>query len=445
MSSGPLTVSAFIQNVSRMYCGQKLSERIYWTGVYDRRKHLFENMWPLPEGVSYNSYLIKDEKCALMDTVESGSDRSYLDWLADTLEGRPLDYLVIHHMELDHSGEIENLIRQYPDVRIVGNAKTFRVLEAYFGKLPNLVEVKDGDTLSLGYHNLKFVFTPWVHWPETMMSYDTTDGVLFSGDAFGMFGATDGGVFDDQVDFARYESEMRRYYSNIVGKYSGMVQKALAKLSSARIGAICPLHGLVWRSDPARVIGLYDRWSRYEADDAAVVIYASMYGNTAQMADHIARRIAEAGVRDIRVYDVSKTHVSYLISEIWRCRGVLLGSCAYNTQMFPLMENLTRDLLHAGPKDRLLGVFGTYSWNGGGVKNLERIRRTDRVGDGRSVGRDPRPTDLRKIRGMRCVGRCHGVQAEKIDNRLPLVSVCVGGAERVAGFADAGIFSCSNG
>lgn len=145
MSSGPLTVSAFIQNVSRMYCGQKLSERIYWTGVYDRRKHLFENMWPLPEGVSYNSYLIKDEKCALMDTVESGSDRSYLDWLADTLEGRPLDYLVIHHMELDHSGEIENLIRQYPDVRIVGNAKTFRVLEAYFGKLPNLVEVKDGD------------------------------------------------------------------------------------------------------------------------------------------------------------------------------------------------------------------------------------------------------------------------------------------------------------
>ena len=302
MSSGPLTVSAFIQNVSHMYCGQKLSERIYWTGVYDRRKHLFENMWPLPEGVSYNSYLIKDEKCALMDTVESGSDRSYLDWLADTLEGRPLDYLVIHHMELDHSGEIENLIRQYPDVRIVGNAKTFRVLEAYFGKLPNLVEIKDGDTLSLGYHNLKFVFTPWVHWPETMMSYDTTDGVLFSGDAFGMFGATDGGVFDDQVDFARYESEM--------------------------------------------------------------------YGNTAQMADHIARRIAEAGVRDIRVYDVSKTHVSYLISEIWRCRGVLLGSCAYNTQMFPLMENLTRDLLHAGPKDRLLGVFGTYSWNGGGVKNL---------------------------------------------------------------------------
>ena len=177
MSSGPLTVSAFIQNVSHMYCGQKLSERIYWTGVYDRRKHLFENMWPLPEGVSYNSYLIKDEKCALMDTVESGSDRSYLDWLADTLEGRPLDYLVIHHMELDHSGEIENLVRQYPDVRIVGNAKTFRVLEAYFGKLPNLVEVKDGDTLSLGYHNLKFVFTPWVHWPETMMSYDTTDGV----------------------------------------------------------------------------------------------------------------------------------------------------------------------------------------------------------------------------------------------------------------------------
>lgn len=290
MSSGPLTVSAFIQNVSHMYCGQKLSERIYWTGVYDRRKHLFENMWPLPEGVSYNSYLIKDEKCALMDTVESGSDRSYLDWLADTLEGRPLDYLVIHHMELDHSGEIENLIRQYPDVRIVGNAKTFRVLEAYFGKLPNLVEVKDGDTLSLGYHNLKFVFTPWVHWPETMMSYDTTDGVLFSGDAFGMFGATDGGVFDDQVDFARYESEMRRYYSNIVGKYSGMVQKALAKLSSGadRRDLSASRTGMAQRSGPRdRACTIAGAATR--RDDAAVVIYASMYGNTAQMADHIAR------------------------------------------------------------------------------------------------------------------------------------------------------------
>lgn len=353
-----------------MYCKQQVNERIFWTGVNDRRKELFENLWPLPDGVSYNSYLIRDEKCVLMDTVENGSDGSYMDWIDETLQGRELDYLVIHHMELDHSGEIENLISRFPNVKIIGNCKTFRVLEGYFGKRDNLVEVKDGDTLNTGHHNLKFVFTPWVHWPETMMTYDTTDGVLFSGDAFGMFGAPDGGVFDDQVDFSRYESEMRRYYSNIVGKYSTMVQKALAKLSGTEIRTICPLHGLVWRSDPGRVIGLYDRWSRYEADEAVVVIYASMYGNTAQMADYIAHRIATEGIRDIRVYDVSKTHVSYLINEIWRCRGVILGSCAYNAQMFPLMENLTRDLLHMGVKNRLLGLFGTYSWNGGGVKNL---------------------------------------------------------------------------
>ena len=186
-------------------------------------------MWPLPYGVSYNSYLIRDEKCALMDTVESGSDGFYMDWIKEVLDGRQLDYLVVHHMELDHSSEIGELIRQFPDVKIVGNAKTFKVLSAYFGCSDNFVEVTGWRYARFGtHHKLKFVFTPWVHWPETMVSYDMTDGVLFSGDAFGMFGALDGGHYDDQVDFAMYEEEMRRYYSNIVGKYSSMVQKALA-------------------------------------------------------------------------------------------------------------------------------------------------------------------------------------------------------------------------
>lgn len=360
-----------------MYAKQQVGERIFWTGVNDRRKQLFENIWPLPYGVSYNSYLIRDERCALMDTVETGSDGSYLDWVAETLDGRRLDYLIIHHMELDHSGEIENLLARFPDVKIVGNGKTFKVLEAYFGASDNLLEVKDGDVLDLGHHKLRFVFTPWVHWPETMMSYDTTEGVLFSGDAFGMFGALDGGVFDDQVDFERYyEDEMRRYYSNIVGKYSAMVQKALAKLAGTEVRTICPLHGLVWRSDPRKVIGLYDRWSRYEAENGAVVVYASMYGHTARMADRIARSMAQAGVRNIRVFDVSKTHISYLISEIWQYKGVVLGSCAYNMEMFPLMENLTRELIHMGVKGKYLGLFGSYSWNGGGVKNLNAFAET---------------------------------------------------------------------
>ena len=215
-----------------MYCNQQITDTLFWTGVNDRRKQLFENLWPLPGGVSYNSFLIRDQKCALMDTVEAGSDRGYLDWIGSVLGDRPLDYLIIHHMELDHSGEIENLLQRYPDVKIVGNIKTFKVLCGYLGQLPNLVEVKDGDTLDLGHHRLKFIFTPWVHWPETMMTYDQTDGILFTGDAFGSFGALDGGVFDDQVVFSEHlEAEMRRYYSNIVGKYSNMVQKALAKLS----------------------------------------------------------------------------------------------------------------------------------------------------------------------------------------------------------------------
>lgn len=345
--------------------------KIYYIGVNDRRKQLFENMWPLPNGVSYNSYVIDDEKTALLDTVEMGSGKQFLESIDEVLQGRDLDYLIVNHMEPDHSGEIGDVVRRYPDVQIVGNSKTFKILKGYFGIEDNLLEVCDGDTLSLGYHVLKFVFTPWVHWPETMMTYDTTDKVLFSADAFGTFGTLDGGIFDDEVDFESYREEMRRYYSNIVGKYSNMVQKAFAKLSGVEIKAICPLHGPVWRTNPARVVELYDRWSTYKSRDGVVIVYASMYGNTAQVADYIARKLSEAGVKQIKVHDVSKTHISYIISDIWKYRGVILGSCAYNAEMFPMMESLTRELQHMGVKDKYLGLFGSHSWNGGGVRNLQ--------------------------------------------------------------------------
>lgn len=349
-----------------------VTDRIYWLGTNDRRKHLFENIWPIPNGVSYNSYLIVDEKTALLDTIEMGTDSSYLRWIESILEGRELDYLIINHMELDHAGEIGMIVRRWPNVQIIGNRKTFKILEGYYGITENLMEVCDGADLDLGYHKLKFVFTPWVHWPETMMSYDTTDGVLFSADAFGTFGTLDGGVFDDEIIVKDYIDDMRRYYSNIVGKYSNMVQKAFAKLEGVPVNKICPLHGPVWRKDPSVVLGLYDKWSRYEADhqDGVVIIYASMYGNTAQVADYMARKLSEQGIKHIKVHDVSKTHISYLISDIWKYRGVILGSCAYNTQMFPLMENLTRELEHMAVKGKLLGLFGSYSWNGGGVRNL---------------------------------------------------------------------------
>lgn len=355
---------------------QKVNENVFWLGVNDRKKHLFENMWPLPNGVAYNCYLIKDDKTALIDTIESGSSSNFIEEIETVLEGRTLDYLVINHMELDHSGEIKAILKRYPNIKIVGNSKTFKVIEAYFGAVENLKQVEDGETLSLGKCNLKFVMTPWVHWPETMMTYETTSQVLFSGDAFGSFGTLDGGVFDDEIDFSYYEEDMRRYFSNIVGKYANMVQKAFKKLDGVPVNSICPVHGPVWRTNPSVVLNLYDRWSKMEAEDGVVIIYASMYGNTEQIADYIARKISEQGVKKIRIYDVSKTHISTLINEIWRYKGVVLGSCAYNSEMFPLMENLTRELEHMGVKGRELGLFGSYSWNGGGVKNLKKFHES---------------------------------------------------------------------
>ena len=354
----------------------KVAGKIYWLGANDRKKHRFENIWPIPNGVAYNCYLINDEKTALVDTIESGVAGDFIEKVEQLLGDRPLDYLIINHMELDHTGEVKDILKRYPNVQIIGNSKTFKVVEAYWGALANLKQVEDGDELSLGYHKLKFVMTPWVHWPETMMTYDATEQVLFSGDAFGSFGTLDGNVFDDEIDFTYYEEDMRRYFSNIVGKYANMVQKAFKKLEGVPVKSVCPVHGPVWRSNPEVVLGLYDKWSKMEAEDGVVIIYASMYGNTEQVADRIARKIAEQGVKKIRIHDVSKTHISTLINEIWRYKGVILGSCAYNSQMFPLLEQLTRELEHMGVKDRELGIFGSYSWNGGGVKNLQKFQES---------------------------------------------------------------------
>ncbi len=352
----------------------EITPGVHWLGTNDRRKHRFENLWPIPFGVSYNSYLICDQKPALMDTIEMGTDGAYLNKVEQLLEGRELEYLVVNHMEPDHSGEIATIVRRYPGVKIVGNSKTFGMLKAYIGPLAaNLIEVKDGDTIDLGRHKLKFIMTPWVHWPETMMTYEETEQILFSADAFGTFGTLDGGVLDKHLKFEHYEDEMRRYYSNIVGKYGNMVQKALARFDGVPLKTICPLHGPVWQENIAKVVGLYSKWSNCEPDDALVVIYASMYGNNARLADYLASVAAQNGVRDIRVYDVSKTHISYLISELWRCRGVMLGSCAYNSEMFPLMEHLCTEILHYGLKDRILGLFGSCSWSGGGVRNLKKF------------------------------------------------------------------------
>ncbi len=357
-----------------MQTNVSIADGIHMIGVNDRRTALFENIWPIPHGVSYNSYVIVDEKCAMLDTIEFGSEGAYMERVETILGGRTLDYLIVNHMEPDHSGEIETVLRRYPNVKLVANAQTRKIMSGYFGDVSaNFLEVKDGDCISLGKHTLYFYLTPWVHWPETMMTYEASEKILFSADAFGTFGTLDGAMTDDVADLTTYESEMRRYYSNIVGKYGGMVQKALAKLSGLEVKTLCPLHGPVWRRQAGDVIALYDKWSRCEADEDVVIIYASMYNNTAHMADHIAMRLAEQGIRNVKVYDVSKTHLSYLISEIWRCRYVILGSCAYNGTMFPLMEMLCNSIKHYGLKNRSLGLFASYSFNGGGMRALSKF------------------------------------------------------------------------
>ena len=332
-----------------------ISNNIHYVGVNDRKKHLFENNWPLPYGVSYNSYLIKDTKSALIDTIEYGSNDNYLNNIERILEGSPLDYLIVNHMEPDHSSMIECVLRRFPDVKIVGNAQTHKILKLYFN-IPDssLLVVKDGEVLDLGEHKLSFHFIPWVHWPETMVTYDQTTCTLFSCDAFGGFGTLDGSIFDDENDFeGHYKTEMLRYYSNIVGKYSNMVQKAFAKLQGVEIKMIAPSHGLVWRGNPGRVLELYSKWCNWESEKGVVIAYASMYGNTEQMADLIGAKLGAKGI-PVRTHDVSKSHVSYMLADIWKTKGLILGTCAYNIQMHPMMEHLCNEIKLVAPKDKML-------------------------------------------------------------------------------------------
>lgn len=379
-----------------------VKERVHWIGVNDRRLHLFENMWPLDYGVSYNAYVINDEKVAIVDTVEIGTTTDYIHKLKSIIGEKPVDYVIVNHMEPDHSGALGALLERYPNAKIIGNIKTFNIVRAYFDfPEENFMTVKDGDELDLGYHKLKFVMTPWVHWPETMMTYDMTEKILFSCDAFGTFGSLDGGIFDDEINFDFFEEEMRRYYSNIVGKYSNMVQKAFKKLEGVEIKTICSSHGPIWRSNPEKVLELYRKWSNWETERGVVIIYGTMYGNTEKMAEIIARGLVENGIKNIRMYDASKTHNSYIIRDIWKYKGVIIGSCAYNSGMFPKVQQLTKELQHMKVQNRLLGLFGSYSWNGGGVKKLLEFQENigwEMVADPVDVKGAPSDDDFEKGR-----------------------------------------------
>ena len=360
----------------------EITNKIYYVGVNDRNKALFEGLWPLPNGVSYNSYLIVSDKVCLIDTVEVDFFIPFLKNIQEVIGERPIDYLVVNHMEPDHSGSLALIKKYYPDVKIVGNKKTFGMMGGFYGlgSEADTIEVKNGDTLELGDYTLNFVLTPMVHWPETMMTLcqsltsnsSPLTSVLFSMDAFGCFGALNGGVIDEQINCDDYWLEMVRYYSNIVGKYGTPVQNALKKLAGVKLDYICSTHGPVWHQYIDKVVGMYDRMSRYETEPGLVICYGTMYGNTERAAEVIARAASQAGVKNIVMYNVSKTHHSYIIRDVFRYRGLIVGAPTYNTGLYHEMDVLLSELAGKDIKNHLLGWFGSFGWASKAVGEIQK-------------------------------------------------------------------------
>lgn len=354
----------------------EIKDKVYYVGVNDRKKTLFEGLWPLPSGVSYNSYLIDDDKICLIDTVEVDFFTQFLENIREVIGDRPIDYIVINHMEPDHSGSLSLMRRYYPDIQVVSNKKAFDMLRGFYGISGGEYEVKNGDTLELGHHTLQFFLTPMVHWPETMMSLDVTDNIIFTGDAFGCFGALNGGLIDSEINCDDFWLEMIRYYSNIVGKYGTPVQNALKKLAGIPLDYICSTHGPVWHEHLNKVVALYDQMSRYETEEGLVICFGTMYGNTERMAEVIARAASQAGIKNIVMHNVSKTHHSYIIRDVFRYRGLIVGAPTYNTGLYHEMDVLLSELANRDIKNHYLGWFGSYGWAGKAVAKIKEWNDT---------------------------------------------------------------------
>ncbi len=342
-----------------------ISKDLIYVGVSDRRTALFENVYPIPRGVSYNSYVLLDKKTALLDTADVTVSEQFFENMSAALGGRPLDYLIVNHMEPDHAALIAPLLLRYPQATVVCTAKAALMLEQFLGtQASRLQTVKEGDTLSLGRHNLVFTMAPMVHWPEVMMTYDQTDKVLFSADAFGTFGALSGNLYADEVNFeTEWLDDARRYFINIVGKYGQPVQTVLKKAAALDIKMICPLHGPVWRSNLEWFIGKHDVWSKYEPENKGVVIiYGSIYGHTESAALRLGTLLAQRGVKGIKAYDASRTHVSELVSECFRASHIVLASSTYNNGIFTPMENLLADLKAHDWKRRSVALIENGTW-----------------------------------------------------------------------------------
>ena len=360
-----------------MHSVRKVTDDLYWVGANDHRLTLFENIHPIPQGVSYNAYLLKDEQTVLFDTVDWSACRQLLENLDYLLGDRQLDVLLINHMEPDHGASLQEVLLRFPNVKIISSQKckvistekAFMFMRQFGFDIDEheLIEVSEGDTYCFGAHTVTFVSAPMVHWPEAMVTLDVTNGVLFSADAFGSFIALDGKLFNDEVNFDRdWLDEARRYYTNIVGKYGPQVQLLLGKAAAVldKIKIICPLHGPVWHTELGYIIDKYQHWSTYtpEDSDGVMVVYASMYGNTESAAQALAAKLVERGVNNVRVYDVSNTHVSYLISETFRCSHIVLASVTYNLGIYPVIKNYLEDMKALNLQNRTFAIVENGSW-----------------------------------------------------------------------------------
>lgn len=374
-----------------MHNTTEIKKNLHWIGGNDRRLHRFENLFPLQFGIAYNSYLWMDEKTALIDTVDQSISQLFLDNVEHVLNGRDLDYLVVNHMEPDHCGNVEAILRRYPMCKFVGNARTFQFFQQFydFDASYAYMEVKDGDTLTIGQHTLKFYMAQMVHWPEVMMTLETTEHVLFTSDAYGTFGAHYGSLFADQIDYRRnHIDEARRYYANIIGRFGGPVQTIMRKLSNDVIKMICPLHGPIYResTELALILDKYEKWSNYEPEvNSVLLIYGTMYNNTELVVDTLATKLSDRGVREMRIYDVSEFDLSYLIADVWKYSHIVLASPTYNTGTFFLIHNLLHELVHLNLTNRKFSLIVNQSWGGQALQQMKemvsKMRNVEIIGE----------------------------------------------------------------
>ena len=361
-----------------MHCTRIINEDLFWVGSEDRRLALFENLFPIPRGIAYNSYLIKDEKNVLIDTVDYSVGRQFLENLKYLLKDENLDYLIINHMEPDHCSLIEELTYKYPEMKIICNNQTIKMLKQFYNfDVDSKVEiVKEGQTFKTGKHEFQFIMAPMVHWPEVMVTYDITTKTLFPADGFGSFGSLNGNLFNDDVDYDKdWLPDARRYYTNIVGKYGPQVQNLLKKASSLDIQMICPLHGLIWRSNLPYILDKYDKWSRYEPEEHSVLlIYSSVYGNTENVVNTLSNYLGENGIKNIAVYDSSNTDVSYLVSESFKYSNIVIAATTYNLGLFPAIEHYLLDIKRQNLQNRTISIIENSTWVPGIVsKEINKI------------------------------------------------------------------------